>query len=131
MAPEKSPEGPAGFSNSGGQTSAEFELQESVGGALKVRSVTVPPRLFAVWQTVDVDVFQLDHFEQAGCAVGASPTACSAAAVRSFCDSEVADRIIDHNGAGAQFSPRSGRGLPPHRTFAPRETASRIRSLMR
>ena len=66
MAPEKSFESPASVSNSGGQTSAEFELQESVGGALKIRAITVPPRFFAVWQTVDVDVFQLDHFEQAG-----------------------------------------------------------------
>src|SRR2546422_11178551 len=104
MAPEKSPEGPAGVSNSGGQTSAEFELQESVGGTLKVRSVTVPPRLFAVWQTVDVDVFQLDHFKQACFAMSTAPAACAASPVGSFCDSEVVDRIIDHNGAGAQLN---------------------------
>jgi len=81
---------------------AEFVAEKIVGGTLERIIVVIPPGLFGAGNGVDVDVFRLNHFKEAGAAVGASPTAGAAAAVRRFRDGEVTDGVVDHNGSGSE-----------------------------
>src|SRR6267143_4901454 len=85
-----------------GNSGGKLESQKSIGGALEVRAIAVPPRLFAARQPVHINVFRLRHFKQAGLAVRAAPATRSAASVWRFRDCEVTDRIIHHDCARAQ-----------------------------
>src|SRR5712691_7906520 len=80
----------------------EFELKKCIGGALQIHAVAKPPGLFAARQTVDIDVFHLDHFQQPGLAVRATPAAGAAAAVGSFGNSKITDRVVHHDCSRAQ-----------------------------
>src|SRR6266850_1011297 len=76
--------------------------QKSIGGALQIGAVAVPPWFFAARQPVHINVFRLHHFKQAGLAVRAAPAAGAAAAMWRFRNCEVTDRIIHHDSARAQ-----------------------------
>src|SRR6266849_5433183 len=81
----------------------KFKLEKSVRGVLQFRAVAVPPGLFAARQAVNVNIFHLHHFEQPGLAMSAAPAAHATAAVRRFRNAEIADGIVHHDRAGAEF----------------------------
>src|SRR5258708_18409174 len=127
MTPEKSLHSSPGISNPSRQA-PELEQQKGIGGALKIRAITVPPGLLAARKQVDIDIFHLNHFKQACFAMSTAPAACAASPMGSFCDSEVADRIIDHNRAGAQPGRyRQSKSL----VFCPDASAKRERRIIR
>src|SRR5579883_2475800 len=103
MIAEEAAESRAGIEKFAGKARRKFKLEEGIGGAFEVRTVAVPPGFFPARHAVGIDVFRLDHFEEAGFPVSASPATQSAAAVGSFRNSEVADRVIDHHCAGAEL----------------------------
>src|SRR5262245_30316364 len=80
-----------------------LKLQEGVGDVFEIRAVAEPPLLGAARCAVNVNIFRLHQFEQAGFAVSASPAAEAAAAVRRFGDCVVADGVVDHHGAGPEL----------------------------
>src|ERR1700676_1503348 len=94
--------GGGGVAEFGEEGGGKLELEEGVCGFVEIRAVAEPPGLLRAGHVIDVDVFGVDHFEEAGFAVGASPAAEAAAAVGGFGDGEVADGVVDHDGAGAE-----------------------------
>src|SRR5882724_2272062 len=99
---EKSFQCAPGVAEFRGNSGGKLESQKSIGGAFEIRPVTVPPRLFAARQPVQINVFRLHHFKQAGLTVRAAPAAGAATAVWRFRDCEVTDGIIYHDRARAQ-----------------------------
>src|SRR6476646_8229335 len=93
----------AGVADAGGYAATELKLQEGIGGALQIRTITIPPGFLAPRQVINVHVLGLHHFEQAGFTVRAAPAAVLATAVRSFGDGEVTDDVVDHHRARSQL----------------------------
>src|SRR5207247_3928357 len=100
---EKSFHGAARVSQLGADAAGKFKLQKSVRGALQIRSVTVPPWLFASRQAVDINIFHLHHFEQPGFPMRATPAARATPAMRRFGNTEIADGVVHHDRARAEF----------------------------
>src|ERR1700730_9439878 len=110
VVPEHRLQRAAGVAHTSAELATVFKLQKSIGGALQICTVTIPPGLLPERQPVDVDILGLDQFEQARLAVRAAPSAGTTATVGSFGNCEVADDVVDHNGSGAQLP---GDGLAP------------------
>src|SRR5579859_3693237 len=94
----------------------KFKSQEGIRSLLQFAAITIPPRLFAARQPVDVNVLGLHHFEQSCAAMRAAPAAQSTSAVRCLRNSKIADGVIHHDGARTQLS---GESHSPRAVFRP------------
>ncbi len=101
MVAEKSFHGGASVGEAGGEA-AKFEMEEGEGGGFEIAAVAIPPGLFEASEEIVVDVLGVEHFAEAGEAVGASPAGEAGATVRSFGDGEAGEDIINKDGAGAK-----------------------------
>src|SRR5437762_2457096 len=87
---EKRFQGGARISQLRADAAGKLKSQKRISGALQVRTIAVPPRFFAPRQAVNINIFHLHHFEQPGFPMRAAPTARTTAAVRRFCNAEIA-----------------------------------------
>src|ERR1700693_3221846 len=77
----------------------EKRFHKTAGRSGKLRSVTEPPGFRDARQTVNINIFYLNHFVQSKARVRASPTAGAGSAVRRFADAVIARDVVDHYGA--------------------------------
>src|ERR1700728_88294 len=77
----------------------EKHFHQASGCGGKLRRVTEPPGFRDARQTVNINIFYLNHFEQSKARVRASPAAGTGATVWSFADAVIAGDVVDHHGA--------------------------------